>query len=323
MKKNSLLAVLLLVQALVAFFVLTGDRELQDHAGIRRLLEFNPEQIDGIRIEDNEGNVAELKRVGDAWLTAQDFPADVNRVDRLLSSLNEMEHGLAVANTVSAAERFEVSKTNFQRHLKLSDNGKVITEFYLGSGAGARRSHVRLVNQEAIYAVTIGSYDLPATIDEWQDKDLLQIEVNQIERLKTGDLIIRKNEQESSETVHEENAHSPEWMLEGLSADETFKVDDFEAQLRNLATLRYIRAFSGSAEDLPIAAEFTIDYKNSKRTYWFYRVEEGNDFWLRVSDRDELFEVPSYKVNPIIDNLTREKLAEKPASEEASDYTAP
>ncbi len=274
MKKNSLLAVLLLVQALIAFFVLTGDRELQDHAGIRKLLEFNPKQINGIRIEDNEGNVAELKRVGDTWLTAQDFPADVNRVDRLLSSLNEMEHGLAVANTVSAAERFEVSETNFQRHLKLSDNGKVITEFYLGSGAGARRSHVHLANQEAIYAVTIGSYDLPATINEWQDKDLLQIEMNQIETLKTGDLIIRKNKQVSSETVDEENVRMPEWILEGLSAGETFKVDDFEAQLRNLATLRYDRAFSGSVKDLPIAAEFTIDYKNSKRNYWFTKLKQ-------------------------------------------------
>ena len=118
MKKNYLLGGLLVLQALVAYFVLSGGGELQGHSGIQKLLEFNREQVDGIRIEDNEGNLAELKREDDAWLTADDFPIDANRVDRLLDRLDELEHGLAVASSSGAAKRFEVSKDSYQRHLK-------------------------------------------------------------------------------------------------------------------------------------------------------------------------------------------------------------
>ena len=74
MKKNYLLIGLLALQALVTYFVISGSDEIQGHAGIQKLLEFNSEQVDGIRIEDNDGNLAELKREGDAWVTAEDFP---------------------------------------------------------------------------------------------------------------------------------------------------------------------------------------------------------------------------------------------------------
>ena len=157
MKKNYLLIGLLALQALVAYFVISGGDELQGHAGIQKLLEFNSEQVDGIRIEDNDGNLAELKSEGATWLTAEDFPVNVDRIDRLLERLDGLEHGLAVASSPSSAKRFEVSGDRFQRHLKLLNDGKPVAEFYLGTGAGARRNHVRLADQDKIYAVTVGS----------------------------------------------------------------------------------------------------------------------------------------------------------------------
>ena len=180
MKKNYLLSILLVLQVLVVYFVISSGDELQGHAGIQKLLDFNRELIDGIRIEDNNGNLVELKSEGDAWLTAEDFPVNVDRIDRLLERLDGLEHGLAVASSPSSAKRFEVSGDRFQRHLKLLSDGKPVAEFYLGTGAGARRNHVRLADQDKVYAVTIGSYDLPFEIADWQDKDLLQIEVSEI-----------------------------------------------------------------------------------------------------------------------------------------------
>ena len=253
MKKNYLLSILLVLQVLVAYFVISVGDELQGHAGIQKLLEFNREQVDGIRIQDNDGNLAELKSEGDAWLTAEGFPVNVDRIDRLLERLNGLEHSLAVASSPSSAKRFEVSGDRFQRHLKLLNDGKPVAEFYLGTGAGARRNHVRLADQDKIYAVTIGSYDLPAEIADWQDKDLLQIEVSEIQSIVLEGLTIRRIEQSEDDSQDTESDIGPtEWFADGLAEDETFKSDEFETQLRNLATLRFDRAFMGSFEELSL-----------------------------------------------------------------------
>ena len=322
MKKNYLLSGLLVLQVLVAYFVLSGGGELQGHSGLHKLLEFNREQVDGIQIEDNEGNLAELKREDDAWLTTDDFPIDTNRVDRLLDRLDELEHGLAVASSSSAAKRFEVSQDGFQRHLKLLKDGKPVAEFYLGTGAGARRNHVRLADQEMIYAATIGSYDLPAEITDWQEKDLLQIEMDAIQSVELEDLTIRRVEQSENEEEGEEaesDGDAPEWLAAGVEEDETFKADEFESQLRNVATLRYKRAFKGSFEEQEVEAEIAVSYDDKSRTYQFAKAKEADGFWLKVTDREELFELTEFNGNRIVENLTREKLIEKPEPEEDSE----
>ena len=317
MKKNYLLSVLLVLQVLVAYFVISGGDELQGHAGIQKLLEFNRELIDGIRIEDNNGNLVELKSEGDAWLTAEDFPVDVDRIDRLLERLDGLEHGLAVASSPSSVKRFEVSGDRFQRHLKLLSDGKPVAEFYLGTGAGARRNHVRLADQDKIYAVTIGSYDLPAEIADWQDKDLLQIEVSEIQSIDLEGLTIRRIEQSEDDSQDtKSDMDSTEWFADGLAEDETFKADEFETQLRNLATLRFDRAFMGSLEEQVIKAKIVVSYGDQGRTYKGAETMEGDNYWLKVTGFEELFEVSQYNGNRIIDNLTGDKLIEKPEPDE-------
>ncbi|MCH2074959.1 MAG: DUF4340 domain-containing protein, partial [Puniceicoccaceae bacterium] len=201
----------------------------------------------------------------------------------------------------------------------LLKDGEPVAEFYLGTGAGARRNHVRLADQDKIYAVTIGSYDLPAEIADWQDKDLLQIEVSEIQSIDLEGLTIRRaerseNEDESQGT--ESDIGSTEWFADGLAEDETFKTDEFETQLRNLATLRFDRAFMGSLEEQVIKARIVVSYGDQDRTYEFAENKEGDNFWLKVTGFEELFEVSQYNGNRIIDNLTGEKLIEKPEPDE-------
>ena len=43
---------------------------------------------------------------------------------------------------------------------------------------------------------------------------------------------------------------------------------------------------------------------------------EGDNYWLKVTGFEELFEVSQYNGNRIIDNLTGDKLIEKPEPDE-------
>ncbi len=328
MKKSYLLGGLLAIQALAAYLTLSGGNELQGPTGIQKLLEFNREQVDRIRVEDNDGNLAELKRKNDTWLTPEDFPVDTGRVDRLLDQLAQLKHGLAVARSPNAAKRFEVSEDHFQRHLKLLQDGQPVAEFYLGTGAGARRNHIRLADQERIYAARIGDYDLPVDIADWQDKDRLQIKMDEIQSVQLDHLTIRRAEPSKSEGDNTEESKTPEWLAEGLFEGETFKAEEFDSRLRNLATLRYDRAFRGSIEGQEIQTEINVSYGDSSRTYKFVKSKEEDGFWLKVSGHDNLFEINQYTGDLIIKELTKDKLIEKrdsveeePTTEETDDHS--
>ncbi len=321
MKKNYLLSGFLAIQVLASYFVLTSGDGLQSHEGIHKLFEFDSENVDEILIEDNNGNISVLKRDGGTWLTSEDFPADNDRIIRLLERLGEVDHGLAIASSLGALKRFEVGKDNFQRRLKLSSGGNADIEFYLGTGAGARRSHVRLLDQNNIYAATIGSYDLPADIAQWQNKELIQIQIDDIKSVNLSNLSITRSPQINTDVDGKEIEPIQDvisWKPVGLADDEAFKLEEFELQLRNLATLRYDRAFNGSIIESDIQAEISVSYGDLSRNYKFAKAPEEEGFWLEVSDIDKLLEVNQYNGSRIIENLTRTNLVEKPLTDDIS-----
>ena len=321
MKKNYLLSGFLAIQIIACYVVFTSSDDLQSHDGIHKLFEFDSGGVDEILIEDNDENISVLKREGETWVTSDEFPADNERIIRLLERLGEVDHGLPIASSPSAFKRFEVSKDSFQRRLKLMSGGNTDIEFYLGSGAGARRSHVRLLEEDKIYAATIGSYDLPADIAQWQNKELIQIEIDEIQSVDLSGLRITRsskivNDGEGNETEPAQDLTS--WIPEGLADDEIFKLVEFESQLLNLATLRYDRAFKGSIIDSDIQSEFTVSYRDLSRNYKFAKAPEGDNFWLKVSDLDELLEVNQYNGSRIIENLSITSLVEKPLEDDTS-----
>ena len=71
-----------------------------------------------------------------------------------------------------------------------------------------------------------------------------------------------------------------------------------------------------------IKAKIVVSYGDKDRTYQFAETKEGDNFWLKVTGFEELFEVSQYNGNRIIDNLTGEKLVEKPEPDEDPEEVA-
>lgn len=127
-----------------------------------------------------------MKKKGDTWLLSSGFPADTKKVEGLLGKLEGLKHGLPVARSDKALSRFKVATNDYSRYLQLQFQAGVHgnVELYMGTGAGARQSHVSNGKQEAVYTATIASYDLPATEDSWQDKDILQLDIAAISAIE-------------------------------------------------------------------------------------------------------------------------------------------
>lgn len=331
MNKNYLLGGLLAIQAVAGYVILAGGSDLQEHSGIQKLVEFDRDVLDGIKIEDAEGNIAELKLIDDSWVAGDDFPADSDRIDRLLDRLVGLEHGLAIASSSSAAKRFEVSEDAFQRRVELLDGDKTLGSIYLGTGAGARRSHVRLADENSIYTATIGTFELPAEISEWQDKTVLNLDFDSVHSVEFEGLKVSRvqHEEDESESDEETDSDAPEWTVESLADEEVFDYDGFESALRSLTSLRINEVSSSSLEGLDLKGELTVGYADTSRVYKFYKSEEDDAYTLSVSDYEELFEIASFTGARIVENLSKQELVSIPEPveveelpEEPSDSTA-
>jgi hypothetical protein len=146
------------------------------------LLGLTAADITQLRLTEGDQRI-QLERQGDRWRLsmlsegAADNPAEVlpandTLVTGLLVKLQALTTSWPVAQTQSAQQRFEVAESLYQRKLELTtDTGS--QTLYLGTSPGFRKLHVRLKDQEEIYALSLNLYEMPAELDYWLDKRLL------------------------------------------------------------------------------------------------------------------------------------------------------
>ncbi|MGZ0656738.1 DUF4340 domain-containing protein [Coraliomargarita sp. W4R72] len=332
-KKIILLGGLLVLQAVLVVFTSFQSKGLLGHSGMQALLEFNREQVDRIVLTDTSQQV-ELKRGDDGWTTADDFPVEGDRVDRLLERLEGLEHGLVIAQTEAALKRFKLTEDSCERQVQLFSDGKKVAELTLGSGAGARRSHVRVGDAKDVYAVALGSYDLPVEVGQWQDKTLLQLEADAVESVQIGDLTVRKEAvvtSDPSETADEtaENTDAKSevtWVVADLAEGQQFEGENFKRDLDRLLGLSYNRAYAPAdltelAQSSEPVNQITLQLTDgSSRSYQFFESKEGDEWLIQVSDREAIFEVSSYLGSRFGEQMVAEKLIKElePKEEEAA-----
>ncbi len=316
----SILAVIAVIQIALTVKTWMGGSELQSHSSGSQLLSFTISEIDTLLIEDSSDSV-QLKKKENKWLLADGFPADSKKVEALLTKLSGLKYNLPVATSPKALGRFKVAKDNFERHLQLLSNGKILAELYLGTGAGARQSHVRSGQQESVYNVAMGSYDLPNTPDAWQDKELLRFKVADVTAMEAADLKLqRKPDVDKKEDILL-------WQDDSLSPDTTVNQQIVNESLDKLASLRFTKILGreekpeyGFSEPL---LTVKLLFKNGSRLYKFAKMKDSEDICLKVSDRDEYFQLASYLAKPILEQITKESLVTGDNASTAQDSTDP
>ncbi|WP_439105665.1 DUF4340 domain-containing protein [Congregibacter sp.] len=128
--------------------------------------------ISRIQLSNNDGATLVLVRDADEWRLDLGIPADSTKVAGLLSALLTRDPGFPIADSSSAAKRFEVSETAFIRRITLASASSKVTA-YLGSTPAMGKIHARLEGEDAVYLLPLSSYDAPVDIDSWLDTRLL------------------------------------------------------------------------------------------------------------------------------------------------------
>jgi hypothetical protein len=281
---------------------------LESTAPDSAFLSFTPKSISSVLINGPENEELVLQKSDKGWIMPGAFSAPVSKgqVDGLLQKLADARQGLAVATSTGAAKRFKTTEDDFERHVTLKQGDTVVGEFYLGTSAGMRNSHVRKADQDAVVSISVSSHEVDVEADSWLDRTLADLSKDDLKAVTLADISLIKKE-EGKEKV---------WLLDGASKEEIEK-DEVDSLLNKVTAISVQSVLdpATSAELLKDpAVQFTVTKQDdSKVTYAFAKNDDKKDnkeedyFILKMSNNELYFKVGKW----LVDDLTeakREKL---------------
>ena len=306
----TILAVVAVAQVALAVWAFSGKTPLNDQAASSSLLAFEKSEVDQLVITDGDEPV-ELARKNGKWLTAGDFPIEDGKVDAMLSKLADLKFGLPVATSDSALSRFKVSEKDFERHIQLKKSDDMLAEIYVGSGAGARKSHVRNGSQNAVYTAAIGSYDIPASLDDWQDKGLLILNTDDVKKLEISGITLEKVKASDSD-----DDKAMKWKAAALESGKTLDQQALKDAISPLVNMRISKVLGkDSKPEYGLEkAELSLKlfYEAGERFYQFGKIKDTEDYALKVSDRPEFFQISDFTAKNIIEKMAKVKWLKEP-----------
>jgi hypothetical protein len=141
------------------------------------LTPFAADAIDELRIGDQFDNETILVKADKQWLLPEldNLPADPAKVDAVLKAVTSQTGSWPIARTPAARQRFQVADYLYERRLTLMSAGKNLGTVYLGTSPGYRKVHARNEAQDAIYSISLNTFDAPAVGADWLEPRLLQV----------------------------------------------------------------------------------------------------------------------------------------------------
>ncbi|MBK1617948.1 hypothetical protein CKO42_05660 [Lamprobacter modestohalophilus] len=190
----------LLVAQLVAALVLAGNAMQTSSAADAPLLNLVSDQVKRIEIDSADEQVV-LARAAEGWVlpALADFPADADKVDRLLSTLTALQRPLPVGASGETQRRLKVADDNAERRITLygntgntgdtGDTGHVgeLTQLLTGDSRGFRRLYARLADEDTVYDLPLANVLIASDSGDWLRRDQLHLDAGAIERVHSDD----------------------------------------------------------------------------------------------------------------------------------------
>lgn len=281
-----LLGLVLAQLALVGVILFSGSLAQNESPTFSDLKE---NQIKAIVVSDLESEVRIEK--GEAQWSVDDYLGDADKITGIVEKILALDAAWPVANSVSAAERFEVATDKYQRKLSFYGNeGETLESFYLGTSPSYQRVHARQAGSGDIFSVKLSNYEFGLKKDDWLDKSLAKI---------TGDItevhLVAPNERDSVKRSLVER--DGVWEIEGQLAD--------QASAKNYVTrfgnLRVLGIADGSGEKV---SEVKLLADGKEVVYSLFAVfdNEGEieDYILESSEVKGSFRVATYVAEQIL-----------------------
>ncbi|NRA44536.1 MAG: DUF4340 domain-containing protein [Oligoflexales bacterium] len=210
MKKSiNILASLLLVQIVLAIFLLTREEPTATFTAKEPLLAVTDSSVDKIVIESKEDekvNSLELVKKDGLWMipSYHNFPASENKIRDFLASMGSFKKSWPVGKTKISAKQFKVVDDSFERRLTFYNADKKQSTLYLGSSPSFKKVHARVNDDDYTHSIGFNTYEAQVNSKEWIDKNYLDQERAKVKSIEisgvtfnneSGDFVLEKLEE--------------------------------------------------------------------------------------------------------------------------------
>lgn len=190
------------------------------------------DKVKRVEIVDGKGKKAVLARKADSsWVLASggDYPADKEKVDKLISKLPGLKAGEPVTTKKEHHRKLEVAKDKFQRKVTVGLTGGKKLEFFIGSSPLVQRVHFRLAGKDAVYAVAdLSAWDINTSATSWVDSEYFKVDDKQIRKLEL------KN---SHGTIALSKDGDGNWQLADAKDDEKLAKSEVDSLVSTISTI--------------------------------------------------------------------------------------
>lgn len=293
---------LILVGALSANW---GDPEINTNQSM--LGKGLVESLTQLEITEDEKGIS-LAKSGDGWTLPEhnDLPVAPSKIDSVLEDLGGLKKTWPIAQTKSAAERFEVAEDKFKKRIQL--NAKDDSQnLYVGTSPSFRKSHLRLDEEDEIYSGELATHDLSLEVNDWLDKSLLKLKKDKFQSVALNELNLTKEDNQ--------------WTLSDLGENEELVQEQLDKAINFASNLSVSGVLDKEKvkewQDKTPSFSLTVD-DGSKNTYDVY-IKESESV-IKSSLRDEWFSITKFQVEALAD-LSRESLVKAKVIEPAETKT--
>ncbi|MBK1704091.1 DUF4340 domain-containing protein [Halochromatium glycolicum] len=295
---------LLLIQLGIALFL--AAQGWQRAAPDESLLRFSPEQVSTIEIV-SDGQTLRLSRQAEGWaLPALDgFPADPDKVERLLVQLSKLPRSIPVAASAESRRRLEVADDNAGARIRLLGERGLLAELLTGESPGFRRLYGRVAGEEAVYDLPLAGFQISSDGDDWVRRDQLRLDAEAITRIRTDDWTLERGD--------------AGWQIAGdeRALDEA----EVKAFVRRVANLNYQGVQIASEQGHPAtepSLSLQIGLEDGSTHLRQISEDDQGGFLLRTGPDPRRYELTEYDLDGVLE-VGPEALT---VSDEASDEAA-
>lgn len=326
MNKYTILGALILAQIALLYYQLRTNSPLAQQSIQKSLLPIEAKTVESLSIEDADGTQVHLRKIDQQWQTNNGFSAEQDKVTQLIEKILSLQTNLASAQTDAAAQRFQVAEDTFQRRLTIKTASSEAIKLFVGSGAGARRSHVRLGSEKAIYSLPIAEYELSSSESDWQDLNCLRlasdsiklVELNGLSLLKvTSDVAQSAELSDHASQTNKDAASTPEWIGKDSSGEIAIHSDAVVNAVRQLSQLRIEQAEHLANAPLNERLCLSLQYEQGLRDYRLLQSpDDASQYWLKASDLEGYaLKISERSAQQILENWSADTLIVKTEAE--------
>ena len=323
------LGILLAAQLMLALILFFSGPDLAAVRPDTPLLHLGDKEVNRLIIEGDEDKKVVLSKEGEQWRLPDHFafPADKQKADRLLTRLKGLKHGLPVATSSGALQRFKVTAEAFERRITLAKNDDTLATVFLGTSPGMRRMHARTESDDAVFSILFAAHEAPAQAEDWEDKEILVMPEGEIEKIRLSDLsLVRRSKAKAGAVATEKKRSKSEessvvWHSETIKAGESLQTEAVEKLARNLANLRIGKVLGIESKQTyrlntpKLTLSLTRKGKGDV-TYQLGEHTDGDFFVLKVSTRSEYFRIAKYTAEQLLKASSRGELVKSLNTEE-------